>query len=69
MNKYKEDMVVNITEHLNSERDGAIKKVLDILDMSDISPEHKVKVRRTILEAINNFHLASCRVLTYIQEK
>jgi len=66
---FEDNIVVNLTSYLQNNRDKSIKKILDMLDMSDISPDHKQKIRKTILDEINDFYLVSCRTLTYFQEK
>jgi len=66
---YKEDFNINITAYLNQNKNTSIKKILDVLDMSDISDEHRKKIRQIILDEINEFHIACCRVLTYLQEE
>lgn len=68
MSEFQEDINVSITEYLQNERDGAIKKILDLLDISSISDFHKKKVRQVILDELNGFYHASCKVLTYVQE-
>ena len=68
MREFKEEIEINLTEYLQNERDGAIKKILDMLDISSISDFHKRKMRQAILDEINGFYQASCRALTYIQE-
>lgn len=64
-----ENMEISITEHLQTHRNKSIKKILDMLDMSDINREDKRKVRSVILEEINDFYYETCRVLTWIQEQ
>lgn len=67
--KFKEDMNISITEYLRTSRDHTIKKILDLLDMSDISQGPKKRVRKAVLEEVNSFYATTCRVLTCIQEK
>ena len=64
-----EDIQINITSYLQSRRDNAIRSILDILDMSDIDIEHKKKLRKVVLDELNEQYTAACRVLTYIQEQ
>ena len=66
---FEDNIVINLTSYLQNNRDRSIKKILDMLDMSDISPEHKQKIRKVILDEINDFYLSACRALTYFQEK
>jgi len=68
MSKFKEEITISITEHLQSERDKAIKKILDIVDVCHIEAKEKKKIRQVTLEEINNIYSSVCRVLTYIQE-
>jgi len=66
---FKEEMPVSITKHLQNERDGALKRVLDLLDIIPMSPQEKRKLRKVILDEINNLYSVTCRVLTYVQEQ
>ena len=68
MVKYLNKFDVSITEHLKSNRDKAIKKILDLLDMSALNDFQKKKLRKAILEEINGYYDEVCKVLTYIQE-
>lgn len=67
--KFIEEMPVNITDYLVFKRDAAIKHIMSLLDMSDISGEHRVKVRKAVLEELNEFYNASLKVLVFIQEE
>lgn len=64
-----ENIDVDITKYLQTKRDDAIKNILNILDVSDIQSAHRKKVRKVVLEEINEFYDTSIRVLTYTQEK
>lgn len=64
-----ENIDVDITKYLQTKRDDAIKNILNILDISDIQSSHRKKVRKVVLEEINEFYDTSIRVLTYTQEK
>lgn len=64
-----ESIDVDITQYLQTKRDDAIKNILNILDISNIQPVHRKKVRKIVLEEINEFYDAAIRVLTYTQEK
>lgn len=66
---YEDNFNMNITVYLNHNKNASIKKILDILDMSDISEEHRKKIRQVILDEINEFHIACCRVLASMQEE
>jgi len=68
MENFKENMEISITEYLQANRDNTIKKILDLLDMSSIPHDQKKKVRKVILEEVNALYLASCKVLTWVQE-
>jgi len=69
MTDFIDKINISITEYLQQERDSGIKKILDLLDLSDVEPRHKEKIRKSVLDVINGYYMASCRVLTYIQEK
>lgn len=69
MTQYKENMDISITEYLQNNRDSAIKKILNMLDMSEIRSDQKKRIRKVVLEEVNSFYLASCRVLSFVQEK
>jgi len=66
--EYKDSFNINITMYLNHNKNASIKKILDILDISDVTNEHRKKIRQIVLDEINEFHIACCRVLTFIQE-
>jgi len=66
---FVEEMPINITKYLQNQRNDSIKKILDLLDMSDIVESDKKKLRQSILDEINNFYDVCCIALTYIQEK
>jgi len=65
---YETNMKVDITEYLQDNKNQAIKKVLTILDMSEIRREDKQQVRKAVLDAFNEVYLSTCKVLTFIQE-
>ena len=69
MMDFIENIDVDITKYLQTKRDDAIKNILNILDVSDIQPAHRKKVRKVVLEEVNEFYDTSIRVLTYTQEK
>lgn len=66
---FQEKIEVSITQYLQNERDSSIKKILTICDVIDIPKDQKAKLRKVILDEINDLYLDACRVLTYIQEK
>lgn len=66
--RYKEDMTIGITEYLQTNKNQAIKRVLNALDMSDIDRGDKQKVRKAVLDSFNEVYLSTCKVLTYVQE-
>jgi hypothetical protein len=69
MTEFKEEIPINITEYLQRKMNDSIKNILSLLDSSDISIKHKKIVRKEVLNSLNDFYIASCRVLTYIQEQ
>lgn len=66
--KFQNKMNVNITEYLKDNKNSAIKKILDTLDILDIDNKKKVNIRGVVLDEVNNFYNNICRVLTWLQE-
>lgn len=67
--QYQETIVINITDYLEKNKNTSIKKILDILDMTNIDDKGKKKLRQVILDEFNNNHIIFCKVLSFIQEQ
>lgn len=65
---FKNKMDVDITEYLKTNKNTAIKKILDALDLLDMDNKNKKNIRSVILDEINTFYNNTCRVLTFLQE-
>jgi len=66
---YIENIPVSLTKHLQDKKKNVIKRILDLLDSSDINLDDKKRIRKVVLDEVNEFYLDVCRVLTVIQEK
>lgn len=66
--EYKEKYTVNITEHLNKQKNYLIKQILDLLDMSDINENQKKKIRQVVLDGMNDYHNLVYKIFSFIQE-
>lgn len=74
-----ENIEINLTSYLQSKKNLSIKKLLDILDMYDVNllePKQrdsltllKKKLRKCIIEEINELSDSLLRTIVYIQEK
>ena len=69
MANYTDKYEVNLTSYLEQQKNGTIKNILTVLDVSALHPDVKEKLRSAILSNINGFHRDYLRVLCYIQEQ
>ena len=67
--QYQETIVINLTDYLTKNKNNSIKKILDILDMTNIDDKGKKKLRQVILDELNENHIVFCKVLAFIQEQ
>lgn len=66
--KYKDEIETSISTTLKERRDGAIKNILNIIDISNMSDYHKKQIRKVVMEELNGYYLLVGRILNYIQE-
>ena len=61
MAQFKNDMVMSITEYVQKNRDSAIKNILTLVDVSDLPHVERKRIRKAVLDEINNLYTVFCR--------